>query len=177
MSDSSHASMMGELELLVRELIEHNIDRVALAKTLAIVDKFLLPPQPMTPQRFEAMLEKLFRYWIEIDDLTDYRNELEALQTMTPAELSAVRWYDQCFDCGERAWSKLHEDFMVLDDLWYRACMAEPPMEDGGGLLCIACIERRLGRQLCRDDFKSGLLCNEDSQKKSARLMDRMMRR
>ena len=51
--------MIDELKQLVSELIEDGIDRVALAKTLAIVDRFLLPPQPMMEQQLEAMLQKL----------------------------------------------------------------------------------------------------------------------
>ena len=40
-----------ELQQLVRELIEDGIDRIALAETLAIVDSFLLQPQPMTERQ------------------------------------------------------------------------------------------------------------------------------
>jgi hypothetical protein len=29
--------------------------------------------------------------------------ELEALQAMSPVELNALKWFDQCADCAERA--------------------------------------------------------------------------
>lgn len=160
-----------ELQQLVRELIEDGIDRIALAKTLAIVDSFLLQPQPMTERQLEAMLEKLEDFWYECSDLTDTRNELEALRTMSPAELNALRWFDQCHDCGGRAWTQLCEDYNVRDDIWHQACRAEPVMKDDYGLLCVGCIERRLGRQLTSADF-TGVPRRE----KSARLLDRITR-
>ena len=171
--------MIKELELLVRELIDDNVDHVALAKTLVIVDRYLLPPQPMSEQLVEAMLEKLFWYWVKIDDLTDYRNELEALRTMTPAEMAALQWFDQCHDCGDRAWVQLHEDYMVRQDIWHQACVVEPVMKNGEGMLCVGCIEQRLGRQLCRDDFGGDVPCNVDQYRGqgSERLLDRMTRR
>lgn len=58
-----------------------------------------------------------------------------------------------CRDCGLDAWMfeedgrVVHEDFYVHDELWDDVCPE-------GGLLCIGCFERRLGRQLRRTDFK-----------------------
>jgi hypothetical protein len=77
--------------------------------------------------------------------------------------------------CGERAWTQLCEDYIVRDDVWHQACMAEPVMKDDCGLLCVGCIEQRLGRHLCRDDFTSCPLNAEGGQ--SARLLERMTRR
>jgi hypothetical protein len=37
---------------------------------------------------------------------------------------------------------------MVKDEIW-----AQAGMENYGGYLCIGCLEQRLGRQLCTDDF------------------------
>jgi hypothetical protein len=37
---------------------------------------------------------------------------------------------------------------MVRDDLW--------PIGKDDGMLCIGCLERRLGRRLTREDFKLG---------------------
>jgi len=39
---------------------------------------------------------------------------------------------------------------MVEDTVW-----AAGGLEPDGGLLCIGCLERRLGRRVKRDDFKS----------------------
>jgi len=41
-------------------------------------------------------------------------------------------------------------DYMVEDTVW-----AAGGLEPDGGLLCIGCLERRLGRRVKRDDFKS----------------------
>lgn len=157
--DSPDEDEMYELDSLVRQMIEEDFDHMALAKTLAVVDQYLLPVEPMTSERIEAMLEKLYWYWIEIDDLRPRIEELEALRTMTPAELKALRWFDECFDCGRRAWFQ-GEDFYVSNKLWHQACVAEPVMKDDEGMLCVGCFERRIGRQLCRDDFGIGMLDN-----------------
>lgn len=167
------AATLTAMKQLVTELIEDGIDRVALAKTLAIVDPFLLPPQPMTQQQLAAMLEKLEDYWYECSDLTDVRNELEALRTMSPAELDALQWFDQCHDCGGRAWTQLHEDYIVRDDVWHQACIAEPVMKNDEGKLCVGCIEQRLGRRLRRADFMSNVPLNVEGWQ-SERLRDRM---
>jgi hypothetical protein len=163
--------MIDELKQLVSELIEDGIDRVALAKTLAIVDRFLLPPQPMMEQQLEAMLQKLEDYWYECSDLTNISNELQALRTMSPAELTALQWFDQCHDCGGRAWTQLREDYIVHDDIWHQACTAEPVMKDDCGLLCVGCIEQRLGRRLNSADFEAGVPLNVE-RGKSERLLD-----
>jgi len=165
----SRSQQVHELSQLVTELIEDGVDHVALAKTLVVADRCLLPPQPMTEQQLEAMLQKLEDYWYECSDLTNISNELQALRTMSPAELTALQWFDQCHDCGERAWIKLHEDYFVPDNIWHQACTAEPVMKDDRGILCIGCIERRLGRRLTDADLSVPSLIEA-----SARLMDRM---
>ena len=80
--------------MLVTELIEDGVDHVALAKTLVVADRCLLPPQPMTEQQLEAMLHKLEDDRAECSDLTNISNELQALRTMSPAELTALQWFD-----------------------------------------------------------------------------------
>ena len=53
-----------------------------------------------------------------------------------------------CVDCG----GDFDEyDYSVEDAVW-----AASGLEPGGGLLCIGCLERRLGRRLTRNDFESG---------------------
>jgi uncharacterized protein DUF2695 len=50
-----------------------------------------------------------------------------------------------CLDCG----ADFDERYMVKDAVW-----AAGGLEPDGGKLCIGCLERRLGRQLNRDDFQ-----------------------
>jgi hypothetical protein len=170
-----------ELESLVRELIDEGIDHVALAKTLVVVDQFLLlPPLTMSEPKLETMLDKLFWYWVECSDLTDDFNKLEALRAMSPAEMAALKWFDECNDCGERSWVQLHEDYIVHDEIWHQACTTEPVMKNDCGLLCVGCIERRLGRRLHSADFEGGVPCNDvglDGGKTSLRLLARMQDR
>lgn len=172
--DSPHEDDMFELDSLVREMIEEDIDHMALAKTLAVVDEHLLPVRLMTEERLEAMLADLYWYWLERDDrfLALCIKELEALRTMTPAQLKALQWYDECADCGRRAWCQ-GEDFYVPNELWHQACVAEPVMKDDGGILCVSCFERRIGRLLCRDDLR---VRDSSVPNLSARLRERMGR-
>lgn len=55
----------------------------------------------------------------------------------------------ECKDCGENT---LHTDeyYMVTNELWKEAAR---PGEDGSGMLCIGCLEARLGRELTARDF------------------------
>ena len=73
-----------------------------------------------------------------------------------------------CKDCGINAWQidegdrMAHEDFYVHDSLWDAACPDDEVVEwtqgrvafrEGNFILCIGCLEDRLGRQLTREDF------------------------
>lgn len=60
-----------------------------------------------------------------------------------------------CFDCAE---DTDREYYMIHDDLWEQAGMghgwkyySDPSKLDG--LLCVGCLESRLGRQLTKEDF------------------------
>jgi hypothetical protein len=70
-----------------------------------------------------------------------------------------------------RARGGLDEWYMVHNELW-----AAAGMTPDGGCLCIECLERRLGRQLNRDDFTSAPINDPDKQC-SPRLRDRLQRR
>ncbi len=48
-----------------------------------------------------------------------------------------------CVDCGIDT-IEIDEYYMVWNDIW--------PLE-GRGMLCIGCLENRLGRELTREDF------------------------
>ena len=61
-----------------------------------------------------------------------------------------------CIDCEKPdCWAfmedgiHVHEDFYVHDSLFEATC-------PDGGIICIPCFEKRLGRPLTRDDFKGG---------------------
>jgi len=53
----------------------------------------------------------------------------------------------KCADCGDHV-----ETFILHDELW--ATIAPPPNEEGRSLLCIYCVENRLGRHLTIDDVR-----------------------
>jgi hypothetical protein len=52
-----------------------------------------------------------------------------------------------CFTC-QRDTFAIGEDYYVVDELWYSYGVE--------GMLCIGCLEARLGRQLIAADFKPG---------------------
>ena len=51
-----------------------------------------------------------------------------------------------CMDCGVDT-KEIHEYYSVVDDVW----LAANP--DDFGMLCISCLENRLGRALTANDF------------------------
>ena len=68
-----------------------------------------------------------------------------------------------CADCGH----DYDEQYMVRDDIW-KACGM------GTGMLCIGCVEKRLGRQLNQQDFTDVPLNDIEYGAKSLRLQDRL---
>jgi hypothetical protein len=84
---------------------------------------------------------------------------------------------DMCDDCGTVVVGRLadvHEWYVVHDDVWEDAGMPVSVPYSGAGVLCVGCIEHRLGRQLNADDFapaplNSGLFFDQ-----SARLVSRL---
>ena len=69
-----------------------------------------------------------------------------------------------CLDCGVDTLASL-EYYMVHDKVWPLGKL------DGDGLLCIGCLEQRIGRQVTRDDFTAvPINCGPWS----ARLTDRL---
>jgi hypothetical protein len=51
-----------------------------------------------------------------------------------------------CMDCGVDTWDT-DEFYMVADALWLSV------VPDGRGMLCVGCLERRLGRRLTAADL------------------------
>jgi hypothetical protein len=56
-----------------------------------------------------------------------------------------------CVDCGFDTLFG-HEYYMVTDDVWLGAGMKKSH-KVGDGMLCIGCLEHRIGRQLVPEDF------------------------
>lgn len=55
---------------------------------------------------------------------------------------------DDCVDCGVDC-IEINEYYMVTDSCWKRS-----GMESHGGMLCIGCLENRLGKKLTPRNFK-----------------------
>jgi hypothetical protein len=72
----------------------------------------------------------------------------------------------RCVDCGVDT-VKAGEMYMVLDEVW--------PLDQLGGMLCVGCLESRIGRRLTPADF-SGVPINHDRRARSARLDARQRR-
>ena len=82
---------------------------------------------------------------------------------------SEKRWF-LCLDCGVSTLD-IDEFYMVHAPLW--ASVA--PKKGGKGMLCIGCLEARLGRLLKQTDF-TNCKTNYDDTPRSARLLDRLKR-
>jgi hypothetical protein len=71
-----------------------------------------------------------------------------------------------CCDCGADTHA-VGEDYMVVDEVWQQA---------GGvyGMLCIGCLEKRLGHQLTLKDFRWAPINVDAMLFGSSRLQDRL---
>jgi hypothetical protein len=88
----------------------------------------------------------------------------------------------RCTDC-EVGTITIGERFMVKDEVWEDAwdVWAErnkmwARRVPGQMVLCVGCLEARLGRELCATDFTDVPLNNSDEYERSARLLDRLRR-
>ena len=77
---------------------------------------------------------------------------------------------DYCVDCNVNTLT-IHEYYMVYDSVW----------EDSGlnkfdGMLCISCLEQRIGRRLQPDDFSNFPVNNPLLYPKSNRLLSRIVK-
>jgi hypothetical protein len=77
-----------------------------------------------------------------------------------------------CVDCDFDTFNG--EDYFVQDAIWKAASEASPRLPGGRGVLCIGCLERRLGRELTRADFVIDNPLNQDGL--SDRMRDRLAR-
>jgi hypothetical protein len=70
---------------------------------------------------------------------------------MTETSEFRPRDFFVCVDCGVDTLGT-GEYYMVWDRVWNQA------MADQSGMLCVGCLERRLGRKLVPDDFNESPL-------------------
>ena len=83
------------------------------------------------------------------------------------------------FACGDCGMNTVNEYYMVHNHVWEAAGKpkawkpTQPASEyDGGGFLCIGCLEQRLGRQLTPADFTECLI-NKPNPSDTERLANR----
>jgi len=93
----------------------------------------------MMDAKFEKLCSKMQRYW----DRSPYPSADDV-----PDEL----WerYCSCRDCGR---VDPEYAYTVKDHVWWKAMRGSPVGWKSGGLLCLACLAKRLGRPLVREDF------------------------
>lgn len=72
--------------------------------------------------------------------------EYRALVGALPDDVRAMCERSACLDCGTLTWL-IGEYYMLQDRVWSEANPA------GKGMLCIGCLEHRLGRRLEPSDF------------------------
>lgn len=73
----------------------------------------------------------------------------------------------KCQDCEVNT-GEIHEYYMLLDDLWMQI------RDKYHGMLCIGCVEKKLGRKLNKQDFVDVPINNIDERIKSERLVNRL---
>lgn len=74
-----------------------------------------------------------------------------------------------CLDC-EIDTGKIHEHYFIVTDLWLSVVGSK------NGMLCVGCLESRIGRLLTKFDFPDVTINNPKYEAKSQRLMDRLCR-
>lgn len=73
-----------------------------------------------------------------------------------------------CVDCSD---DTKYEHYFVKNEVWFgEANMGE------SGMLCIGCLEQRIGRTLTASDFTSAHINDPRRYSKTARLVDRLTR-
>ena len=75
-----------------------------------------------------------------------------------------------CVDCGVDT-GKIHEYYFIHTQLWLSV------MPSIKGMLCVADLEKRLGRKLTAWDFTDATVNNPCYEPKSQRLMERLTAR
>jgi hypothetical protein len=110
------------------------------------------------------------RLWARADvaqagDAAVIAREQLALFQAPRATVIDVREWRHCRDCGV---DTVDEFYIITNAVW--------PLEEKGGMLCIGCLEARIGRNLAREDFTDSLLNTDPRLARSRRLEDRLGR-
>ncbi len=74
-----------------------------------------------------------------------------------------------CLDC-HAVTGRIGEHYMLINQTWLAVA------EDRNGMLCIGCLEERLGRKLRAADFNDSYLNRSRTAPQSMRLRDRLER-
>lgn len=106
--------------------------------------------------------KKINSWWFDCIEPVQLYDLREALEKMKAVDLSF-----HCIDCKVNT-SQSHEYYMVNDDIWLLANPAD------FGMLCISCLETRLGRLLTPNDFTSAPINHPSMNRMSDRLLDRL---
>jgi hypothetical protein len=129
---------------------------------------------------FDAVLEPMLR-WLKtkagmnnphryvLDNIDDWKDVMQQLSLFPdPPVPRKTTFY--CMDCGIDT-GRIDEFYMVTDEVWQSVTN---PI-DSTGMLCIGCLEQRLGRTLKPDDFPNCPV-NTDHVgfRKSKRLLERL---
>ena len=80
------------------------------------------------------------------------------------------KWH--CLDCDRFLLGQDGEYYMVRNSIWYSVTHGQ----ECEGMLCIGCLEVRLGRELEATDFTDCPLNHEKRKRGSTRLKDRLNR-
>jgi hypothetical protein len=80
-----------------------------------------------------------------------------------------------CADCGIDT-VEAGEWYMVHDEIWLRAWDHISRSAPGLQILCIGCLEQRIGRTLCAEDF-TDVPINDPHKYKSERMRERLTAR
>jgi ribosomal protein L34E len=112
----------------------------------------------------------------EISDLRDggflaggSEGDIDAIARAMRAQIAHAKrasTWRRCEDCSVDV-HEIRESYMVRREIWERSGIAS------FAFLCIGCLERRIGRKLCRRDFIDAPINNQSG--KSDRLRDRLM--
>jgi len=127
----------------------------------------------MKPQKYhiETILENIYgtlEYKIEEEETLDSEYlTLEEIEDLISESLKGFK-NTLCLDCCVETIPT--EYYMVTNDLWSKAV---PEYE---GMLCIGCLEMRIGRKLNKNDFTKVPVNHIDDPTQSKRLKDRKIR-
>ena len=126
----------------------------------------------MTDYHVPAVMRELEQYFDAIVLTAEWR---ESPSRMQPSEflhlvIEAVDHMNQvaCRVCSVDTW-ELGEYYMVTDEIWKRYGI-------GRSMICIGCLEHRLGRELTSGDFTAWPINTEPDRDRSPRLRDRLGR-